>query len=124
MSLKTLISRIFGQPDRAAKPPAGSSKRAARYWITNPYHAVSIVPTPAQACAAVKSLAGRRSLSTEAPPIPLPGCDALVCRCAYKHHDDRRSARRRSADRGIESYRGQKGDERRQSRGRRSIDYG
>jgi len=136
MSLNTLLSRVFRRTDPAASArpgaapgalpgaPPGAGPGSARYWITNPYHAVSIVPTPAGACEAVKALAGRRFLSKEAPTMPLPGCAATACRCAYKHHDDRRSMRRRAVDRAGPPTRGPRGDERRRAPGRRSTDGG
>jgi len=37
-------------------------------------------------------------LSNNAPHLPLPKCDSINCTCHYKHHDDRRSANRRSYD--------------------------
>jgi hypothetical protein len=122
MSFNSLISRVFRRASPAESPPPRSAPRAARHWITNPYHAVSIVPAPAGACEAVKALAGRRFLSKEAPTTPLPGCDALACRCAYKHHTDRRATRRRAVDRKGPPSRGPKAEERRRSPGRRATD--
>ncbi len=57
---------------------------------TSKFHAVSILFEP-DACAAAKEMAGRRFLSSAAPKLPLPGCDAPSCKCHFKHHDDRRS---------------------------------
>jgi len=54
------------------------------------FHAVSIRPGP-NACDAAKNMEGRRFLSSAAPKVPLPNCDALECKCRFKHHDDRRS---------------------------------
>ncbi len=54
------------------------------------YHAVSIKFYPS-ACQAAKQLEDKRFLSAEAPDIPLPDCDAEVCKCRYIHFDDRRS---------------------------------
>ena len=54
------------------------------------FHAVSI-KFAEDACAAAKSMEGRRFLSTAAPKIPLPECDVLECRCRFVHHDDRRT---------------------------------
>ena len=55
----------------------------------HPYHCVAI-HHQAGACAAVKRVSGQRFLSKEAPPIPLPACDAASCRCRYLHFEDRR----------------------------------
>ena len=53
------------------------------------YHAVSIKPG-AYACSAANDLAGDRFLASEAPSLPLPGCDADDCDCHFTHHKDRR----------------------------------
>ncbi len=58
------------------------------------FHAVSIV-FEQDACAAAKEMAGRRFLSSASPKLPLPNCDALSCKCHFKHHDDRRSGKDR-----------------------------
>lgn len=58
------------------------------------YHAVS-VRHGANACAAVNKIAGQRFLASEAPDLPLPGCDADECDCRFIHHDDRRSGKDR-----------------------------
>lgn len=54
------------------------------------FHAVSIKFAKG-ACEAARNMQGRRFLSGAAPRIPLPGCDALECRCKFIHHKDRRS---------------------------------
>ena len=92
--------------------------------VTNPFHAVSVVPV-GDCCQQARSLLGVRFLSREAPPIPLKGCDASSCRCRYQHFDDRRSGEdRRVADpwnvhAGAKSARA----ERRDGRGRRHTDH-
>lgn len=53
------------------------------------FHAVSLYYTDS-ACAAAKSMEGRRFLSGTAPRIPLPDCDVLECKCRFIHHKDRR----------------------------------
>jgi hypothetical protein len=71
--------------------------------ITNPWHAVSIVPQ-AGACAAAQAIAGRRFLSSEQPPqLPLEGCTAAICTCHYAHHADRRVRRLDGATRAARS---------------------
>ena len=115
MSLSTLITRILGRPGQAARAERGFDTGGERQWISNPYHAVSIVAAPG-ACNAVRQLSGRRFLSEEAPSPPLPGCNAALCKCGYRHHDDRRAADRRAGPRGPI------GEERRRSPGRRSTD--
>jgi hypothetical protein len=93
---------------------------STHYRISNPYHAVAIVPG-AGACAAVRELLGRRFLSREAPRLPLPNCPLAACHCAYKHYDDRRQKRRRKAD-WTEFPQAWAGLERRQAHGRRVTD--
>lgn len=58
------------------------------------YHAVAI-KFPSYACDAAKSIAGKRYLSTEAPPIPLPDCDGRECECTFIHFKDRRTGKDR-----------------------------
>jgi len=62
------------------------------------WHAVSITST-AGCCEAARSLLKTRYLSAEAPRLPLPYCsDPTACRCAYRHHTDRRGPPRRRED--------------------------
>lgn len=84
------------------------------------YHAVSIV-LGAHPCATVRHFAGRRFLSRQAPPLPLPTCDADRCECRFRHHKDRRAGPRRRSDNGLApgAY---AGAERRLARGRRKDD--
>jgi hypothetical protein len=61
-------------------------------------------------------------VSSKAPPLPLPGCDAVRCRCVYTHFSDRRSGvDRRAPDAGNPDTE-QRSENRRQNRGRRSTD--
>jgi len=72
----------------------------------HPYHCVEIEPlysgdkthTQVKACSCVLKQKGARYLSNNAPQLPLPKCDSKKCTCHYKHHDDRRSANRRSCN--------------------------
>lgn len=57
---------------------------------TTRFHAVSIQAVN-NACEAAKSLEGKRFLSSAAPRLPLPECDAFECKCRFVHHADRRS---------------------------------
>lgn len=61
---------------------------------TSSYHAVSLRYS-SNACDAAKSMTGRRFLSSAAPRLPLPECNALECRCRFVHHDDRRTGKDR-----------------------------
>lgn len=108
--------RRKGQVEQTRPEPikGPSSKKSA-------FHAVSI-DFDRNACAAAKALAGRRFLSGAAPQIPLPECDALECRCKFKHHADRRAGKdRRSpfSPAGLSSATGTFKTERRQGADRR-----
>jgi hypothetical protein len=89
--------------------------------VSNPWHAVSIVSsTPA--CLKARSLARVRFLSSQAPPLPLKGCEMSQCSCHYRHHEDRRRLARRAADVIASSGAYWRGPERRHSTGRRITD--
>jgi hypothetical protein len=70
------------------------SPRTSTSSKTGAYHAVAITYSES-ACDAAKAMTGRRFLSSAAPRLPLPDCDALECRCQFSHHDDRRSGQDR-----------------------------
>jgi hypothetical protein len=85
------------------------------------WHAVDIAVGPS-ACAAAQAINKQRFLSKEAPRLPLAECTRPAsCRCAYKHHKDRRDEPRRWSGQG-----GRMGllpqGERRAKRGRRADD--
>jgi hypothetical protein len=88
--------------------------------VDRTYHAVSISAGPS-ACSAAHRFAGHRFLSRQAPPLPLPTCDAFNCQCRFRHHQDRRSGARRRSDIGLMpgAY---AGSERRRVQGRRKDD--
>jgi hypothetical protein len=88
------VKGLFARLGRKESAPLAVSERPR---VTNPYHAVSIIPGP-EACDAVKASVGVRILSKQAPRLPVPGCDRSDCRCHYAHHDDRRALIRRIAD--------------------------
>lgn len=70
--------------------PYERERRSSDGGSSAKFHAVSIHYAP-EACAAAKRMDGRRFLSSAAPRIPLPDCDAPECRCKFSHHKDRRS---------------------------------
>ncbi len=89
LAIGWLVMRILrGNP----KPAETSSPKLADK--SSPYHAVSLKYS-SNACDAAKAMTGRRFLSSAAPRLPLPECDALECRCQFAHHSDRRSGRDR-----------------------------
>lgn len=66
------------------------------------YHAVAIRSHKPVRCEAVKALEGKVFLSSAAPVLPLAACNRRdLCRCVYKHYDDRRIGPRRDSDIGL-----------------------
>ncbi len=81
------------------------------------YHAVAVKSSDI-ACSASQHLKNRVFLSAEAPRIPLTECSTSeICSCTYEHYDDRRhhDRRNRYATKQLAS-------DRRDRRGRRSLD--
>jgi hypothetical protein len=99
-----------------------SGKTGHNQIISNPWHAVSIMPG-GNACRAARDVRGVRRLSTEASRLPLTDCHhPESCACRYQHHSDRRRERRRARDNGLPT-REYSGRERRAlHRGRRALD--
>jgi hypothetical protein len=119
MVFGSLLSSVKGLLGNRAREPA---KPSTHYHITNPYHAVSVVPCPG-ACPAARGLKGKRFLSREAPSLPLANCSVAGCRCAYRHHDDRRAEDRRGGERRMgQAAATRSGPDRRRSLGRRVTD--
>jgi hypothetical protein len=85
--IPALLLVVWFWPEQKNKAPSTRRERSATR--ANKYHAVSIEPC-ADACDAVDALGGKRFLSAEAMPLPLSTCDAVQCKCTYKHHTDRR----------------------------------
>ena len=84
-----LVVRRRRQTEKPAEPATSKGTGSTAY------HAVSIRMDAQHACDAAREMAGRRFLSNAAPRLPLPGCDALECRCRFAHHKDRRSGKDR-----------------------------
>jgi hypothetical protein len=120
MSISKFIRSLLAGNARRRPTAAQAAKIPRHHWVTNPWHAVSIVSgTPP--CQKARSLARARFLSSQAPPLPLQGCELRRCSCRYRHHEDRRRLARRAADVAASgSY--WRGPERRGSRGRRIDD--
>ncbi|MDH3304965.1 MAG: hypothetical protein OEM50_10670 [Gammaproteobacteria bacterium] len=89
LSIAWLILRI-----RRGKAEVREASAVKNVKSTSAFHAVSLRYS-SNACDAAKAMTGRRFLATAAPRLPLPGCDALECRCGFDHHEDRRSGRDR-----------------------------
>lgn len=85
------------------------------------FHAVE-VRSAGGACDAARAVRGKRFLSTEAPPIPLPSCKRSACSCVYVHFDDRRSVQRRDVYLHKAYEVGERVEERRAKNGRRQSD--
>jgi hypothetical protein len=100
-----------------------SGRPMQAHRVTNPYHAVSIKAGPN--CLETKArYGGRRFLSREAPPIPLPTCSGVACSCRYVHHDDRRAGvDRRHRDVWEPASPLAMGGDRRKNPGRRVTDH-
>jgi hypothetical protein len=109
---------LIGQQRRVE--PVAKTDTGRRHWITNPWHAVSVVPASG-ACDLARRAGRTRYLSTEAPTLPLKGCGMRTCTCRYRHHEDRRNSLRRHSD-VIASGAYWAGRERRVARGRRATD--
>jgi hypothetical protein len=93
-----------------------------RQRISNPWHAVSVVPG-LHSCAAADALRDRRMLAADAPALPLPDCQSpRTCTCRYRHHADRRSGPRRARDSGFPDRPFKGGERRGPTRGRRTTD--
>ena len=89
-ALRQLFQPKGAQPAAKAKPRRSRPKRPPAVLISKRWHAVTIEPRH-QACEAAFKAAGVRYLSSEAPPLPLAGCDAVECKCRYRHYRDRRA---------------------------------
>jgi len=85
-----VLAYLFVHKPKAKSTERPETRRKVSSEPDSTYHAVSL-KFPPSACDAAKAMAGRRFLSTAAPRIPLPECDALECKCRFVHHQDRRS---------------------------------
>ncbi len=111
MDRRNLALSIFSRITRTPREADASGNR---------YHAVSIHSPDAPdnaACYAARTISGKRFLSSEAPALPLAGCDNAECNCRYFHHSDRRS----SVDRRRPLNKSQPDFERRETGERRGL---
>ena len=88
------------------------------------YQGAEIIAAP-NACDAAKSFTSLRLLSANVPLLPLKACDRLaMCKCKYRHFDDRRRGlRREDDDASVLMLVAPQGPERRRRPGRRETDY-
>ncbi len=104
----------------ARSDAADNGETASRKKRTQPYAGVEI-HCGQHSCGEAKRLRGTRLLASNAPVLPLIGCDAETCTCAYRKWDDRRQDHRRSSDDGLEPIIFS-GRENRENDGRRDKD--
>ena len=88
IALILIFAWLYMRHRKSTVPPPEPESTAET--AANRYHAVSI-KYDVDACAAAKAMSGRRFLSSAAPRLPLPDCDATECNCRFAHHKDRRS---------------------------------
>ena len=118
----SLLSRLFvnKRPDRAKS--IGAPTQTAKS-----YPAVELIVTPGEACAAAQASSGKRLLTSEAPLLPVPGCDQPRCGCRYRKFTDRRSETRRASAVDLPATSDMyehTGRGRREGKGRRNTDAG
>lgn len=88
-----------GQSGATPEPTLAPASRtvARRAPKTPSYEAVSVQPC-LEACRAAWDQQAVRYLASDAPALPLAGCDVEKCTCRYAHHEDRRAAEDRRDD--------------------------
>jgi hypothetical protein len=100
---------------RRGKSELETASSSQQFDNKSAFHAVSLRYS-SNACDAAKAMTGLRFLSSEAPKLPLPGCDAPECRCGFAHHSDRRSGTDRRSPFGAAGYAGSTGIQRKERR--------
>lgn len=118
----SLLSRLFVKKRTDRKGSFAATSRSAKT-----YAAVELICVPGEACSAAQSCSGKRLLISEAPLLPVPGCDRPRCGCRYRKFADRRTETRRASaldmPTTIDNF-GHAGRDRRTGKGRRSTDAG
>jgi hypothetical protein len=89
MAIKDLLEAAKRSLGKSEVPAAAKQAPRENIRLSNPWHAVTILPGPKR-CVAVTKLLNQRYLSKEAPVLPLKDCTEPACTCRYRHHDDRR----------------------------------
>jgi hypothetical protein len=75
---KKTSARILTKRSKSATPERSYTHRAAE------------IASGECACDAVRKVEGRRFLVNDVPPIPVPDCTSLNCKCSYIRYNDRR----------------------------------
>ena len=93
MLLGLLVFFGLAFPAKNKSRNGGDRERRTGFGASNPFHAVSIQPTP-EGCSAADAIKVQRFLSEDAPGLPLPDCSTSNCSCKYVHYADRRDGAR------------------------------
>ena len=107
------LKKKFGKQGRAAL-----EERNAR-----DFRAVCIKPGLEVCSKQAQRLQKQRFLMRDAPPLPLPTCEAAKCECRYVKFADRRVGPRRGDDYGISNTFVRERERRNKSLGRRKTDH-
>ncbi len=101
--LNRLRARRLARSGSAQSPNRTMADLTSRHSIVRPtpnkYAGVEI-SVPMNGCAAAEAQKGRRYLQSEAPMLPLAGCNREHCRCKFVKYSDRRDGEDRRADLG------------------------
>jgi hypothetical protein len=90
LAVALIVLLVLSKRSEKTSEKRPTATTEARSMTTTKFHAVSI-QSASSGCDAAKSVEGKRFLSSAAPRLPLPECDAHNCRCRFVHHADRRS---------------------------------
>lgn len=119
-ALGWLANRPGAAPKKSETTKGGAYRRRAQSARVNIFQAVE-VSTGLDACEAASALDGQRFLASEAPQLPLQGCDRNKCSCRFRKLRDRRHAEdRRFSVGAFGDIRMGSSKERREVRNRRS----
>jgi hypothetical protein len=86
----TMADRIPAATRTDAGGTGATGIHAAAGRTSRDFRGVSIRTGPG-CCDAVRPLSGARYLATDAPQLPVAGCDRKQCTCSYQRLPDRRS---------------------------------
>lgn len=84
----TLFSHDAKEPNQTIEKPSNKNEAP-------PYRCV-VIKTGMQTCEQVRALGSKPILLSEAPLLPLTGCNVRKCQCKFNRHDDRRMTDRRT----------------------------